>query len=117
MPSGNERVFVYEHERIVDRLIGPPEQDFLDFPCIGPNWDNSPRVGTRGIVIQDSRPELFRRSVRTALERVERLEDDERLIFIKLWNEWAEGNYLEPDVRHGRGYLEVLRDEMHPHFD
>ena len=101
-----------DHEQIVDRLINPPESDFLDFPCIGPNWDNSPRIGTRGIVLQNSRRELFRRNVRTALEHMHGLEDEKRLIFIKSWNEWAEGNYLEPDAQYGRGYLEVLRDEL-----
>jgi hypothetical protein len=103
---------VYDHARIVDRLIAPPERDFLDLPCIGPGWDNSPRVGTRGIIVQHSRPELFRRNVRTALERVAGLDAEERFIFIKSWNEWAEGNYLEPDTRDGRGYLEALRDEL-----
>jgi len=32
---------------------------------------------------------------------------------VKSWNEWAEGNHLEPDHRHGHGYLEVLRDAVH----
>jgi lipopolysaccharide biosynthesis protein len=110
--SGTDRVFIYDHERIVDHLIAPREHAFLDLPCIGPNWDNSPRVGTRGNIVHDSRPELFRRNVRTALERVAPLDEQTRLIFIKSWNEWAEGNYLEPDARHGRGYLEALRDEL-----
>lgn len=112
VPSGAERVFTYDHARIVDLLVAPPERNFLDLPCIGPNWDTTPRLGTRGVVLHDSRPDLFRRNVRTALERVEGLGGDERLIFIKAWNEWAEGNYLEPDARHGRGYLEALRDEL-----
>jgi hypothetical protein len=37
---------------------------------------------------------------------------EHRLIFIKSWNEWAEGNYMEPDLQFGHGYLEVLRDEL-----
>lgn len=33
-------------------------------------------------------------------------------MFVKSWNEWAEGNHLEPDLRFGRQYLEALRDEL-----
>lgn len=110
--SGNNRVFCYDHEEAVDLLIQPPESAFIDFPCIGPGWDNTPRIGGRGIVLHGSRPQLFRRNVETALQRVQGWEREERVIFVKSWNEWAEGNYLEPDARFGRGYLEVLRDTV-----
>lgn len=82
------------------------------YPTIIPNWDNSPRLGKRGLVLHGSSPELFRAQLRQALRTTTPLPRDSRLIFVKSWNEWAEGNHLEPDLRFGRAYLEALRDEL-----
>jgi Glycosyltransferase WbsX len=81
----------------------------LSFPTVLPNWDNTPRAGRRGVVFEGATPELFRDQVRSAVQAVYNRQDEHRLVFIQSWNEWAEGNYLEPDRRHGRGYLEALR--------
>lgn len=32
------------------------------------------------------------------------------IVFINAWNEWAEGNYLEPCAKYGRQFLESLRN-------
>jgi hypothetical protein len=37
---------------------------------------------------------------------------EEKLVFLKSWNEWAEGNHLEPDLKFGRGYLEAIKEEI-----
>ena len=39
-------------------------------------------------------------------------DDDHRIVILKSWNEWAEGNYVEPDLNFGRGYLEALRTAL-----
>ena len=80
--------------------------------CVYPNWDNTPRSGQRGLVLRHSSPERFRVHVRAAIERLQAKAPDERLLFIKSWNEWAEGNYLEPDLRRGRANLHVLNTEL-----
>jgi hypothetical protein len=50
--------------------------------------------------------------MRHALDRVESLPPERRVVFIKSWNEWAEGNYLEPDLRHGHAFLEAVKSEL-----
>ncbi len=80
-----------------------------EFPCVIPNWDNTPRLGRWGWVLQDSSPELFAEHLRHAMSLIEDRPLEKRIVFLKSWNEWAEGNYLEPDERYGRGYLEATR--------
>jgi hypothetical protein len=82
------------------------------YPNVVPNWDDSPRRGTRGFVVHNSTPELFRKHIRQALRLVADRPFEDRIIFVKSWNEWAEGNYLEPDLRFGHQYLDVVREEV-----
>ena len=82
------------------------------YPCVVPNWDNSPRSGLRGQIMTGSTPELFRRHLRAALDLVRERPHEDRIVFVKSWNEWAEGNYLEPDLRFGRQYLDILCEEL-----
>jgi hypothetical protein len=82
------------------------------YPSVLPNWDSTPRHGRKGLVLLDSSPELFRVHLREAIDVVQSRGPDHRLIFVKSWNEWAEGNYLEPDSCFGTGYLQVIREEL-----
>lgn len=102
---------VYRYESVVDSLLPDRLPDTNTYPCVIPNWDNSPRSGSSGLTLHASTPELFRQHFRKALKLVEQLGQENQIIFIKSWNEWGEGNHLEPDLRHGRRYLEVIRDE------
>jgi Glycosyltransferase WbsX len=77
-------------------------------PCVYPNWDNTPRSARRGSVLVDAAPDRFERHVRQAVARAELNPEGQRLVFVKSWNEWAEGNHLEPDRLQRRGWLEAL---------
>jgi lipopolysaccharide biosynthesis protein len=80
-------------------------------PTAVPNWDNTPRVGRRGLVLSGCSPERFAAHLRDSVRGFEgAAEGKDRVLFIKSWNEWAEGNHLEPDLTHGRGWLEAVRD-------
>ena len=78
------------------------------FPDVLPNWDNSPRLGRQALVIKDSNPELFKEVLKYAIEAVKQRPSSRQLIFLRAWNEWAEGNYVEPDLINGRSYLEAI---------
>src|SRR5262249_27792990 len=68
--------------------------------------------GFHGRVFHESTPALFRDHLREALLLVRSRPSDRRLVFVKSWNEWAEGNYLEPDQKFGRDYLKVVQCEV-----
>jgi len=79
------------------------------YPCVYPNWDNTPRKGRKGFVLSNSTPNLFEEHLSNALSAVEDRDEQHKFIFVKSWNEWAEGNYLEPDTKWGLQYLEALQ--------
>lgn len=90
--------------------VEPGHDDF--FPTVVPNWDNTPRTGRKGFVLTDPSPELFQQQLQRAVRQVENRPEDRRIVFIKSWNEWAEGNYLEPDAQLGKSYLNVCREVL-----
>lgn len=116
IPDGYDRTadrsvpWVILHETLKDLLVEPGLPGQLDYPCVGPNWDNTPRSGPHGIVLHGSSPELFSHALQQAKRRLEVLPAEHRLCFFKAWNEWAEGNHLEPDKRFGTAWLEAIRE-------
>ena len=64
------------------------------------------------MIYTGSTPELFKQHVADALKLMEHKEPEHRILFLRSWNEWAEGNYMEPDLKFGHGYLNALREEI-----
>ena len=83
-------------------------------PSVINGWDNSPRSSERGLVLTGATPSMFGRALKKAfdLTRDRQQARDARLVFLKSWNEWAEGNHLEPDLKYGHQYLEVVSHEL-----
>lgn len=82
------------------------------FPVVVPNFDHSPRSGREGLIINKSTPKLFKKLLNKAIKLMQDKEYENKIIFLRSWNEWAEGNYVEPDICFGNEYLEVLKDEL-----
>jgi hypothetical protein len=90
----------------------PQGERFL--PSVLPGWDNTPRSSYRGVVYEGETPALFRTLLQKAVRHVSSNSPDHRIVFLKAWNEWAEGNIVEPDALNGHDYLDVIRSVIYP---
>ena len=72
-------------------------QNPLLVPCILTGWDNTPRYKHRGVVIQGNIEDLIEGQV----NEIKRSKINHDFILVKAFNEWAEGNILEPYMLNG----------------
>ena len=88
------------------------EEDQWDnvFPTLLPNWDRSARGGKKARIYINSTPEVFREQMNHVIDMIKSKQPEHRIAFLMSWNEWAEGNYVEPDLKYGRGFLDVIKD-------
>jgi lipopolysaccharide biosynthesis protein len=107
-----ERQRVMSYADLAESVLARPATGYLQYPCVTPMWDNSARRKVGAAIFHDSTPALYERWLRDAAGRFVPPSPDENLIFINAWNEWAEGNHLEPCQRWGRAYLEATRDAL-----
>lgn len=103
---------VYHYQELVQFLTNYEiNVEEFEYPLIMPNWDNTPRSKSNGIVLHGSTPQLFAEIVDNAIQKVEKNYKN-KVIFLKAWNEWAEGNYMEPDIEFGLEYLNALKSKL-----
>ena len=88
--------------------------DYL--PQIVTYWDNSARSASKSLIIKESTPEMLSKQITKAIDYIGRYNGDKKIIFVKSWNEWAEGNYLEPDQKWGKAYLEKLKEAINKFY-
>lgn len=87
-------------------LFTEEDKDENVIPSLVPQWDHTPRSGWNGSFFVNATPENFYKHAKEVLEEVEK--KDNKLVFLKSWNEWGEGNMMEPDLTYGRGFIEAL---------
>ena len=90
-------------------LAEPEELPYPTYETVCPRWDNSPRTGSRAVVLHNATPEAYERWLELATDRAASRTLDEQIVFVNAWNEWGEGCHLEPDRRFGRAFLEATR--------
>jgi 2-polyprenyl-3-methyl-5-hydroxy-6-metoxy-1,4-benzoquinol methylase len=84
-------------------------KEYKRFPSVMVSWDNTARRPYGATIFQGATPEAYQRWLYQTVRSVADVPADENYIFILAWNEWAEGNHLEPDQRYGRAWLEATK--------
>lgn len=100
----------YDYSKIIKHFFSDFDKREDVYPQIFSNFDRSPRAGRRAIIYYNSTPELFKKHIKEAVDIVSHKEEEHKIIFLRSWNEWAEGNYVEPDLKYGHGFLDAIRE-------
>jgi len=85
-----------------------PHQKYI--PCVFPNWDNSARNGNKSLIFKNATPSAWKIHLANTVSKLELNKVNPPYIIIKSWNEWAEGNHLEPDIKFGLQWLESVKE-------
>lgn len=102
----------YDYPKVVRNFFSPEDNWENVFPTIISNWDRTPRVGKNEGIYVNSTPQNFENHIKDALKIVEDKQNEHKIIFLRSWNEWGEGNYVEPDIKYGHGYLDAIKNTI-----
>ncbi|MEO5999933.1 MAG: glycoside hydrolase family 99-like domain-containing protein [Chitinophagaceae bacterium] len=100
---------IVSYSKYVDRMLKKFPSQHNIYPSIFPGWDNSARRQNNAIIFVDSTPSEFERWLKSIKAQYS---NKDTILFLNAWNEWAEGNHLEPCQKWGRQYLEVVKKVM-----
>ncbi|WP_031535400.1 MULTISPECIES: glycoside hydrolase family 99-like domain-containing protein [unclassified Bacteroides] len=101
-----KRPIMIDYREVVDKIWYDDceREDFI--PTIIPNWDHTPRSGYNGTMFYNTTPELWDEMCKKVVGNT--LKKNNKFIMLKSWNEWGEGNYMEPDLKYGTKYIDIL---------
>ncbi len=104
----NRKNQIVDYDELCRKIIkNAASADSNYYLCGFPGYDDTPRRGKKGEIVENSSPEKFYNLMRILFW----LGDNKgkEFTFVNAWNEWGEGMHLEPDEKYGYGYLEALK--------
>jgi hypothetical protein len=84
-----------------------------EYPLIYCDWDNTARCGTQGWLFKDFNIDSFSKDCDRVFQKASiKSKENESIVIVKSWNEWAEGNYMEPDQKYGYSLLNAFHESL-----
>lgn len=102
---------IYSYTKASKYFTDIIDNQYNVIPTIISGWDNTPRY-PNGIVLEKYTPNAFDNHIKDVLSLIKHKPFENRIVFLKSWNEWAEGNYIEPDLKWGHAFLEIIRNNV-----
>lgn len=102
----------YEYSKRMQKFVASFDVEHNEIPVAFPRWDSSIRHGRRGVVLTNATPMAFSAHLEQCLLKTIHIPESERFLMIKSWNEWGEGNYIEPCHKYHREFLEVVKSKI-----
>jgi len=100
------------YKKYVEFMCEYPTPQYKQYPCVTPMWDNTSRRKKNIFMLVNSSPNNYGKWLSNVLCKFHPYSDEENLVFINAWNEWAEGNHLEPDIKWKNEYLSVTKKSI-----
>ena len=101
---------LYDYPRFAQAFLLKEYREKTVFRTVVPSWDNTARMGSRASILKNSSAGNYEYWLSQTMDKVRDTGLQSSFVFINAWNEWAEGCHLEPDMRHGRKYLEATHN-------
>jgi hypothetical protein len=100
---------ILDYESAAESALDLLDCPWKRFPSVMVGWDNTARRTQGATIYHGATPAHYEHWLRSTADRLSGVRSEENYLFILAWNEWAEGNHLEPDQRYGRAFLEATR--------
>lgn len=102
----------FDYAEYVDYVKGLAPVAYKRFPCVMPMWDNSARRSENPAIFTDASPAKYQEWLTHVLNTFKPETDEENLVFLNAWNEWGEGNHIEPCQKWQHQYLDATRSAL-----
>ncbi len=100
---------IFDYDRLMKNMLEKPDVPYIRYRCVTPSWDNTARRQEGATILEGSTPDKYQFWLEAVINRFVPPSPTENFVFINAWNEWAEGNHLEPCARWGKSYLCATR--------
>lgn len=100
----------YNYRKLSDVLFTEEDKKDEVYPTIISGYDRTPRAGRDTVIYDNYNPQTFKHHIELALKTIEGKKDEHKIIYLQSWNEWGEGNYVEPDLKYGHAFLDAIKE-------